>query len=170
LYLAVSAAAVLSLPAGVLAASDAPLALLYERLTGREPVVLTAISLVSVLNGALIQLIMASRVLYGMSRQGWLPACFGRVNRHTRTPLVATVSVAAVVLLLALWLPLLSLAKLSSLITLVVFTLVNLSLWRVKRSHPESPGWTAPYWIPVAGFFITLGFVLYQLAGWLAGG
>jgi amino acid transporter len=169
LYLAVSTVSVLALPSVELAESDAPLALLYERLTGRAPVVLTVISLVSVLNGALIQLIMASRVLYGMSRRGWLPACFGRVNRHTRTPLVATMAIAAVTLAMALWLPLLSLAKLSSLVTLTVFTLVNLSLWQVKRHRPAAPGWSTPYWVPVAGFLVTLTFTLYQFIGWVTG-
>lgn len=169
LYLAVSTVAVLAMVPTELAASDAPLALLYERLTGKAPVVLTVISLVSVVNGALIQLIMASRVLYGMSRRGWLPACLGRVNRHTHTPLLATALITGAILVMALWLPLVSLAKLSSLITLTVFTLVNLSLWRVKRRQPAASGWSAPYWVPVAGFFVTLTFAVYQLLDWTTG-
>lgn len=165
LYLAVSTAVVLAMPPVELAGSDAPLAYLYQRLTGQPAVVLTAISLVSVLNGALIQLIMASRVLYGMSRRGWLPAVLGRVDARTHTPLVSTLVIAVAVLAMALWLPLLSLAKLTSLITLSVFTLVNLSLWRVKARQPGAPGWSTPYWVPVAGFFVNLLFVGYQFLG-----
>ena len=166
LYLAVSTAVVLTLPPAQLVGSDAPLALIYQHQTGRAPVVLTLISLVSVLNGALVQVIMASRVLYGMSRQGWLPAVLGRVHPHTRTPLVATGLVSAAILAMTLWLPLLSLAKLTSLITLTVFALVNLSLWRVKLRQPAAISFRVPLWVPVAGLFINLAFIGYQLLHW----
>lgn len=163
LYLAVGVAAVLALPPVQLAASDAPLALVYEHQTGQVPLVLTGITLVSVLNGALIQVVMASRVLYGMSRRGWLPAALGQVNARTRTPLVATVLVSAAILAMALWLPLLSLAKLTSLITLTVFTLVNLALWRVKRHQGAATDFSVPRWVPVAGAGVNLVFLLSQL-------
>jgi APA family basic amino acid/polyamine antiporter len=166
LYLLVSMAVVLTLPPAQLAGSEAPLALIYQHQTGRAPVLLTAISLMSVLNGALIQVIMASRVLYGMSRQGWLPAVLGRVHPYTRTPLIATAMISVAILLMALWLPLLSLAKLTSLITLMVFTLVNLSLWRVKRRQPTVNTFRVPLWVPIVGFCINLGFIGYQLLHW----
>ena len=49
--------------------ADAPLGLVYERATGKEPVLISAIGLCAVTNGALIQIIMGSRILYGLSRQ-----------------------------------------------------------------------------------------------------
>ncbi len=70
LYLAVALLAVLALPPPALAASGAPLALLYERATGEPPTLISAISLFAVVNGALIQIVMSARVLYGMSREG----------------------------------------------------------------------------------------------------
>lgn len=163
-YLLIAVVAVLSMAPAQLAQSDAPLAMLYTEATGRSPVVITAISLVSVLNGALVQIIMASRVLYGMSRQGWLPAWLGRVHPRTRTPLHATGLVTLGVLLFALWLPLLSLAKLTSFFTLLVFSLINLSLWQVKRRTPEPAGiLVVPRWVPIGGFLASGGFLLYQL-------
>jgi len=83
LYAAVSLTAVLTVAPQQLAASDAPLATVYQQATGRKPVALSIISIFAVVNGALIQIIMGSRILYGMSRQGWLPALFGRVWQDT---------------------------------------------------------------------------------------
>jgi amino acid transporter len=116
---------------------------------------------------------MASRVLYGLSRQGALPAALGavlgRVDARTRTPLIATLLVMAAVLVLALWLPIEALAAMTSTVALVVFSLVNLALIRIKRRDPRPPGiWCVPAWIPVAGLLASGAFLaleLYRLAG-----
>ncbi len=164
LYLLVSLAAITSLPVEKLAAAEAPLAVLYESVTGREPVVITLISMFAVVNGALIQIIMASRVGYGMSRKSWLPACFGRVHPRTQTPVMATATVAVLVLLAALWFPIETLAKATSFFLLVVFALVNLSLWRLKRHIPtQAPAvFCMPRWVPATGFFASSVFVVLQ--------
>jgi len=125
LYFLVALAAVSSVPGEQLAASDAPLAFMYAYVTGREPVLITIISMFAVINGALIQIIMASRVCYGMSRKRWLPAVFAKVHTVTRTPVIATLSVALLVLIMALWLPLETLAKATSYFLLVVFSLIT---------------------------------------------
>jgi len=164
LYFLVALAAVTSVPGELLAAADAPLAFLYEYVTGREPVLITIISMFAVINGALIQIIMASRVCYGMGRKRWLPAVFARVHRVTRTPVIATLSVALLVLIMALWLPLETLAKSTSYFLLVVFSLINLSLWRLKRHGPHPAGVICvPRWVPVTGFFASTLFVAIQL-------
>jgi APA family basic amino acid/polyamine antiporter len=164
LYLLVVLAAITSLPAGRLAASAAPLAELYESVTGREPVLITLISMLAVVNGALIQIIMASRVCYGMARRHWLPACLGRVHPRTRTPVMATVTVAVLVLLAALWFPIETLAKATSYLLLVVFALVNLSLWRLKRQAAleENDVFCVPRWVPATGFCASVVFVVLQ--------
>jgi amino acid transporter len=171
LYLLVSLAAITGLPAERLAAADAPLAVLYESVTGREPVLITLISMFAVVNGALIQIIMASRVCYGMARQHWLPVCFGRVHPRTRTPVMATVTVAALVLLAALWFPIEALAKATNFILLIVFALVNLSLWRLKRHAvtAESAAFCVPCWVPATGFCASMVFVVLQAVLELAG-
>lgn len=167
LYLAIAVVAVLQVPVEELAGSGAPLALVYERATGQPPVFIGLISLAAVINGALIQIIMASRVLYGMASQGWLPEVLASVHPTTRTPLVATSLIGLAILIMALWLPLVTLAKITSLITLTVFSLVNLSLWRVKRHEPRPPGILLfPRWLPVAGFVCSAGFILFQLWHW----
>jgi amino acid transporter len=171
LYFLVSLAAITSLPAERLAAADAPLAMLYESVTGREPILITLISMLAVVNGALIQIIMSSRVCYGMARQHWLPACFGRVHLRTRTPVMATVTVAVLVLLAALWFPIEALAKATSFFLLIVFALVNLSLWRLKRhvAIEEYSAFCVPRWVPATGFCASMIFVLLQAVLELAG-
>lgn len=171
LYLLVSLAAITSLPAERLAAADAPLAMLYESVTGREPVLITLISMLAVVNGALIQIIMASRVCYGMASQHWLPACFGRVHPRTRTPVMATVTVAVLVLLAALWFPIVALAKATSFFLLIVFALVNLSLWQLKRhaAIEEYNTFCVPRWVPATGFCASMVFVVLQVALELTG-
>lgn len=167
LYMLVSTVAVLTVPVAELAASGAPLALVYQQATGREPLFIIAIGLAAVINGTLIQIIMASRVLYGMAQQGWLPAVLGEVHRTTRTPLKNTLLLCGVILIAALWLPLLTLAQLTSLITLFVFAMVNLSLWRVKGHTPIVAGAPrVPRWMPLAGFLLSLSFILFQLWHW----
>ena len=151
LYIAVSLAAVLALPLDELSASRAPLALMFERATGARPEVMALISLFAVINGALIQIIMAARMLYGMSREGWLPKRIGAVNSRTQTPVLATVLVSAAVLVLALALPLVTLAKITSFAVLAVFALLGLALARMKRAGPPAPGvYTVPLWVPYA--------------------
>ena len=164
LYAAVSLTAVLTVAPQQLAASDAPLATVYQQATGRKPVALSIISIFAVVNGALIQIIMGSRILYGMSRQGWLPALFGRVWRKTQTPVAATIATAGGVLVLALWLPLVTLAKSTSFLVLVIFSLMNLSLLRIKWRDPHPEGLRViPQWIPAGGVVASLGLLLFQV-------
>ena len=152
------------MPVATLAGQDAPLAYLYQFVTGRKPVMITLIGLFAVINGALIQIIMASRVCYGMARQHLLPAVFGRVHATTRTPAVATVLVSVVVLILALWFPIESLAKATSYFLLLVFCLVNLSLWRLKRTTTQPADiYCVPRWVPATGFIASCTFVIAQL-------
>jgi amino acid transporter len=165
LYFAIALVAVATVSPGELADSEAPLALIYETQTGREPVLITLIGMFAVLNGALIQMIMASRVVYGMASRGWLPELLGRVHPRTRTPVIATTLIATAVLLLALWGTTEDLAKATSFALLLVFALANLSLWRLKRTQPQPAGIIrVPGWIPLLGCCASLAVILIQLA------
>jgi amino acid transporter len=164
LYMAVALVAITSVPVAELANSDAPLAFIYQRATGNSPTAISIIAMFAVVNGALVQIIMASRVCYGLSRQGWLPAMFSRVNQFTRTPLISTLLVSLSILIMALWLPVETLARGASLLLLMVFSLVNLALWRIKKCTDAAPaGFSVPRWIPAAGFVSSTAFLAYQL-------
>lgn len=69
-YLLVTYVAVWSVPAEELAASRAPLSLVFARTTGFAPAVITLIAIVATLNGVIVQMVMSARVLYGLAKQG----------------------------------------------------------------------------------------------------
>jgi amino acid transporter len=164
LYIALALVAVLNVPTQRLSASDAPLALIYREATGHEPFFVAGISLFAVINGVLIQIIMVSRILYGMAKQGWVPGLLARVSARTQTPIVSTLLVTGLVLMFALWLPMVTLAKVTSLIVLLIFSLVNLALWRIKRRIPRVAGVRRyPMMIPVIGFTASASFLGYSL-------
>ncbi|MEM6928721.1 MAG: amino acid permease, partial [Myxococcota bacterium] len=162
LYTLVAAACVLSLPSEVLAASDAPLADVVRAHTGTDPVVLGWISLVAVVNGALVQLVMASRVLYGLAREGWLPASLARVHPTRETPIRATAWVVGAVAVLALTSPVETLAEITSVLLLCVFALVNVALFVVKGTAPDSP-FRLPRALPLVGASVILAFLAFRL-------
>ena len=169
-YIILAVVAVRALPIEELAASDAPLADIYERGTGSPATMIGAIALIATVNGALIQIIMAARVLYGLAKQGRLPAVFARINRTTRTPLIATALITAVILVLAVALPIVPLAQATSALTLAIFALVNLALWRIKRRDPQPVGiFTVPGWVPVVGCLVSAGFLAAALVHLLFG-
>jgi amino acid transporter len=160
LYLSVALVAVLALPVEELAASDAPLATVLAAQGDKHTLFISAISLIAVVNGAMIQIIMASRVLYGMASTGLAPQRLGAIHPRTRTPLFATLLTTFTILAFALWLPLVTLAQMTSFITLMIFATVNLALIRLKLRTPHVPGVTHyPLWIPMAGSLLSLLFL-----------
>lgn len=164
IYVCVTLVTVLAVPVEELSASESPLALAFgdSKFAGDA---ITVIGMFAGLNGALVQVVMASRVAYGMAQNGQAPAVFGRVNRKTRTPLQSTAAVTVVVLGLALWLPLEALAMVTSTILLIVYAFVNAALWRIKRRDPDSPEDAPcyPRWLPAAGVFACAAFLLFHL-------
>jgi len=166
LYVLVVWVALVTVPHEELARSPAPLALVFERLTGTSPRMMGVVALVATLNGIIVQIIMSSRVLYGLAKQGDLPAVFANVHRVTRTPILATVFTTALILVLALAVPLHQLADFTSRITLIVFAAVNLSLIRIKARSPEAPAgvYITPRWVPWAGLVSCVALLAADIA------
>ena len=145
--------AVTAVPPVELARSSAPLALVFERLTGLPLVTMSAIAVVATLNGVIVHMIMIARVIYGLADQGSLPKALTRLNPVTHTPLLATAIGVGAILLLALAVPLAGLADLTAGLTLVIFAIVNLALIRIKSRNEAPPSGTfiCPRWVPFAG-------------------
>lgn len=164
IYVTVSVIAVLAVPLDQLVAHEAPLALIYERNTGQSAYILSTIGIVAVLNGALVQIIMASRVLYGLSVQKLLPGALASLGSRTQTPLLATGLVTSVIFVLALGFRLGGLAETTSLITLAIFSLVNAALIRIRlRDGRPSDSITYPLIVPILGLLVSVGFLAIGL-------
>ena len=165
LYFLVALIAVAVVPLDQLGDSEAPLALVFETATGRSAEIISLIAIFAVLNGVMIQLIMSSRILYGIAREGWIPRMFAKVHPTTRTPIIATATIAAAVILLALTLPILRLAEMTSYLVLTVFTIVNLALVRIKLrdTTPMSETFTVGLWVPTTGAIASMGVLLFDI-------
>ncbi len=165
LYAGVSIIAVMSIAPEQLAKSTAPLADVYVKETGNSPLVISLISMIAVVNGVLIQLIMSSRILYGMACKGWLPKWLTYVSVTTQTPVISTIVTVSLILFFALLLPLIQLAELTSYLILMVFMLVNLALLRIKQTNPQ-PQNVRVYskWIPRMGFVTATLFLIIEIS------
>jgi amino acid transporter len=111
----------------------------------------SAIALVAVANGALLTMIMASRLAFGMAEHGLLPGQLGYVLPQRRTPWVAIVSTTVVAMLLTLVGDLSTLAETVVLLLLFVFISTNIAVLVLRRDtvdHPHFRVWTA---VPVMG-------------------
>ena len=152
LYVVTCLAVLVAVPVDVLAVSDAPLALVFEGAPAAVQSGFAAIAVVATINGVLIQMIMASRVLYGMAGRGQMPRQLAHVSVRTQTPDVATICVTGVILALAVFLPIARLAEWTSLIVLGVFVFVNLSLVAIKvRAEPAEDHFAVPVVVPLLG-------------------
>ncbi len=162
LYLAVVSTVVLVVPMDELTASSAPLSLVFKNASEVTWGGFTVVASVATINGVLIQMIMASRVLYGLASQGNLPAKLAYIHPVTHTPLVTTALVVAIVLSCALFLPIAQLAEATSLIVLSVFVLVNVALIRLKlRNQPAGDDvFEVPLAVPVIGTISSLMLLL----------
>jgi APA family basic amino acid/polyamine antiporter len=162
LYAAVSAVAVLAIAPPELARMEAPLAAVFARMTNYSPLLITLIAIVATLNGVVIQIIMTSRVLYGLANRKYLPAQLAWVNRVTHTPLIATGLAIALTLALALSFPIGELAEWTARMTLGVFAVVCAALVRIKlrRTPALSRTFVVPLWVPIAGAVLCLGLLV----------
>lgn len=170
LYLLVALVAVLGLPMAELTASEKPLAVLYEHITWKPAIIISLISLFSIMNGVLVQIIMASRLMYGMADNGWIPKWLAYVSPKTQVPVISTGIVLAVMILVTMTGTLQSLASLTSFIILTIFSFINLGLCLIKYRESKLPPeevdtnhFTIPFWIPLLGLLVNVFFIGYNL-------
>jgi len=159
LYIAVSWVAVRAMPPELLAQEGGPLAAVFERATGRSGAVIAWIALLAMVNGALVQIVMASRVLYGLANRELAPAWLGAINPGRKTPARATLVATAVIAILALSGALGMLAVAASTVTLLVFVMVNAALLSLRLrldQDPDPDGFRAPIWVPALGLVASL--------------
>lgn len=160
LYVLLAAIAVAAPNRAEIVESSAPMAVLFDEVVGRGSDAVAVIAAIAMTNGILVQIVMASRVLYGMAKQQLIPASLGVVDRRHHTPARATLIIALLVTSLVAIFPLARLAQATSLVTLSVFAMVNLSLYRLGRSADGSRLWRFRY-VGLIGAALAMA-----LAGW----
>lgn len=158
IYVTIAFLAVSIVPPAELAASKrGPLLDVVEAVgVSFPPRVFAGIALLAICNTALINMIMASRLLYGMANERIVPAPFARVHPVRRTPYVAitfTVVVAAVLISTGTFR---DLAGTTVLLLLIVFAIVNVAVLVVRRRPVDHPHYRTPTWAAVLGAVTTL--------------
>ncbi|MFZ7089521.1 APC family permease [Primorskyibacter sp. 2E233] len=155
LYCLVSLAAVRIVPREVLAGSERPLALVWEAGSGTASGFLSAIAVAAALNGVLAQVVMASRVLFGLGKRSPVLGIFRHAHPRFGTPVLASILVGLSVIGAALALPVATLAGITSQALLIVFAIVNAALIALKRQGGPTP-FDVPRWVPWLGLVACL--------------
>jgi APA family basic amino acid/polyamine antiporter len=165
IYLLVTIGASAVVPTADLAASDGPLLeVVKQGPLGIDTKVFSAIGLLALSNGALINLIMASRLLYGMSEERVLPSQFGAVLSERRTPWVAILFVTALAVVLVITGDLEKLADTTVALLVIVFAIVNVTVLWLRRDEAEHDHFRVPWPLPVIGVGISIA-LLTQIEG-----
>lgn len=158
IYMAVAITAVSVVPWAQLAKSPTPLMDVAHTAApwfrGIDTV-FVVITIFAIGNTALLNYLMGSRLLYGMSRQKLLPAALGRVHAIRNTPHVAVVVLFFIVSALILAGGVKDLAEATVLLLLAVFTVVNIALLRLKlRKSEPAGGFEVPAFVPLLGAIV----------------
>jgi amino acid transporter len=165
LYIAVAVTSVSVVPWQDLAAAPGPITEVMARAAPAIPsVVFTGITLFAVANTGLLNYVTSSRLIYGMARQGLLPAAFGNVHAGRRTPHIAIAALFLVLAPLALLGTIVELAAATVLLLLAVFAVVNGSLLILKRRKGEAPGrFEVPLFVPALGALVCLILIVVRV-------
>src|SRR5918997_186183 len=162
IYLLVTITSSLLVPADRLAALESGALLEVVRVGAPSfPLGLFAIiGLFAVINSALINMLMASRLVYGMAGERVISRALGSVHPTRRTPWVSILFTSAIAVVLVSFVPLKDLAGTTSLLLLAVFTLVNITCLLLRRETVEHPHFRAPTWTPwvaaaLCGYLVT---------------
>jgi amino acid transporter len=166
LYIAVAVTAVSVVPWQNLAEAPGPITEVVARAAPSiPPLVFTGITLFAVTNTALVNLVTASRLIYGMARQGLLPAALGRVHAGRRTPHIAIAAFFLVLAPLALLGTIAELAAATVLLLLLVFMVVNGALFVLKGRRGERPGrFEIPRFVPALGALVCFVLIVLRVA------
>jgi amino acid transporter len=159
IYVLVAISAVAIVPVGELGEADSPLLLVVERGAPGVPVsdIFPFIAMFAVANSALINMLMASRLLYGMAKQSVLPPVLSRVQPARRTPWVSILFTTALAFGLIIYVgqtsddAIATLGGTTSLLLLGVFTIVNIAVLVLRRDDVDHGHFHAPTALPILG-------------------
>lgn len=162
-YLLIALGAVIVLPIEELAQSTGPLLDVVAASGVAVPAWLFGlIALVAIANGALLFMVMASRVGFGLAKSGLLPSAFGRVLPNRRTPWVSIVVVGGTTAVLSLIGEVGTLAETTVLLLLLVFISANVSVLVLKKDRVAHPHFSVPRVVPVLAIITSIVLLTQQ--------
>jgi len=166
LYIAVAITAVSVVPWQELSTAPGPITEVVARAAPIiPPILFTGVTLFAVANTGLVNFVTASRLLYGMGRQGLLPSIFARVHHGRRTPHVAILILFLILVPLAVSGTITELASATVLLLLAVFTVVNGSLFVLKGRKGEKKGrFEIPRFVPALGAIVCLVLIAVRVS------
>ena len=172
IYTAVAIVASMSVPTDKLADSDGPLLEVVQLgPLAVDTKLFAAIALFSLANTILINLITASRLLYGMGQEGVVPGIFRKVNPKRHTPIAAILFSTGVAMALILTGDLEALADTTVTLLLIAFIGVNLAVLGSRRDVVDHDHFHVPSAIPVIGVIVCAGLLTQREAEiWLRAG
>ncbi|MCW2735016.1 MAG: amino acid/polyamine/organocation transporter, superfamily [Mycobacterium sp.] len=173
-YIVVAVVAVALVPVGTLEASETPLVEVVKAGAPGLPIeqILPFISMFAVANTALINMLMASRLIYGMAKQHVLPPVLGTVHPSRRTPWVAIAFTTAIAFGLILYVTafandsaISTLGGTTSLLLLAVFAVVNIAVLVLRKDiQADGAHFKTPTWLPWVGF-LACAYLVLPLSG-----
>lgn len=169
IYLLVTIVASMAVPTGSLTDPEAETTALLQAAQagplGLPAGLFALIGLFALSNGVLLNMIMASRLIYGMANQGVMPRLFSRVHPTRRTPWVAIVFITLLAIGLISTGDVASLASATVVLILLVFITVNVAVLVLKRDRVDHEHFKAPSFIPVLGIIVCFGLLTQQAGG-----
>jgi APA family basic amino acid/polyamine antiporter len=165
IYVLVALAGIGAQPYGQFAGQEAGLAVILRNITGSAwpAAVLSAGAVISIFSVTLVTLYGQTRILFAMGRDGMLPEIFHRVDPRTLVPVRNTIIVGLGVGFLAGFVPLGVLIDLTSMGTLVAFTVVSIGVIILRRAQPDLPrGFRVPFY-PITPI-LSAAFALYIIS------
>ncbi len=166
IYIIISLVATAAVPPEVLSHSKAPLLEVVRASRGSSfDWMFTVIALFAVSNTGLLNFIMASRLIYGMSQQGLFPRWLDAVHRRRHTPHHAIAAVLAAALVLALSGTITYLAGTTSVLLLIVYVAVHVSLLLLKVRDRTKTSFNVPLAVPALGAITSLALIAFTEHG-----
>lgn len=179
IYLVIAVVTSTLVPTSTLAGSDGPLLLVVQAAAPWfPPVLFSLIAMFALTNTGLINMLMASRLLYGMANERIIPRAFGSVLSVRRTPWVSILFTSIIAIILVSSVTIADLGGTTSLLLLMVFAVVNVAVLVLRREKVAHAHFTAPTWVPILGAITCTFFALpitgrplkeYAIAGALLG-
>jgi basic amino acid/polyamine antiporter, APA family len=153
IYVLVSISAITLVPPEALGEGETPLLKVVAAGAPNFPLgIFGFITMFAVANSALINMLMASRLVYGMSREGVLPRILGAVHPTRRTPYVAIAFTSLLAFGLITFVggvP--QLGGTTALLLLCVFTVVNVAVLVLRRDPVAHEHFRTPTFLPIVG-------------------